>query len=53
MFRKLDDVVKFIKQNKIKMIDFKFADLSGKLYHITIPAKNFSVKTVKEGIGRF
>ena len=51
MFKKLDDVVKFIKKNQIRMVDFKFTDLSGKLYHITIPAKNFSIKTIKEGIG--
>lgn len=51
MFKKTEDVRSFIKKNDIRMVDLKFADLCGKLYHITIPAKNFSTKTVKEGIG--
>jgi len=51
MFKKLEDVIKFIKENDVKMIDIKFTDMFGKLYHITIPSKNFSLKTIKEGIG--
>lgn len=51
MFKKSEEVIKFIKDNKVEMIDLKFADMGGKLYHITIPSKSFSLKTVKEGIG--
>lgn len=51
MFKKPEEAIKFIRENGIKMIDLKFADMFGKLYHITIPSKNFSLKTIKEGIG--
>lgn len=51
MFKKLEDAVKFIKENDVRMIDIKFTDMFGKLYHITIPSRKFSLKTVKEGIG--
>ena len=51
MFKKIEDVKKFIKEKGIKMIDFKFVDMFGKLYHITIPSEEFSSKIVKEGIG--
>ncbi len=51
MFKKPDDVIKFIKEKGIRMVDFKFVDMLGKLYHITIPAQNFSLNMAKEGIG--
>jgi glutamine synthetase len=51
MFINIEEVQRFIKKNKIKMVDLKFSDMFGKLYHITVPSPRFSSKVVKEGIG--
>ncbi|MBQ7890139.1 MAG: type I glutamate--ammonia ligase [Erysipelotrichaceae bacterium] len=40
-----------IKEHNIKMIDFKIVDINGQFRHVTIPAQQFSEKTMKEGIG--
>ena len=45
------DVLKLIKDNDIKMIDFKMVDINGQYRHVTIPAENFSEDTLKSGIG--
>ena len=45
------DIIKMIEENDIKMVDFKMVDINGQFRHVTIPAKNFSEKTMKNGIG--
>ncbi|MBE5946238.1 MAG: type I glutamate--ammonia ligase [Lachnospiraceae bacterium] len=40
-----------IEDNDIKMIDFKIVDINGQYRHVTIPAKQFSAETLKDGIG--
>ena len=47
----LQDILNIIKENDIKMIDFKMVDINGQYRHVTIPANNFSEKTMKNGIG--
>ena len=47
----LQDILNIIKENDIKMIDFKMVDINGQYRHVTIPANNFSEKTIKNGIG--
>ncbi len=51
MKKTVKDILKLIKDNDIKMIDFKMVDINGQYRHVTIPAKNFSEKTLKNGIG--
>ncbi len=51
MAKTVKDILKMIKDNDIKMVDFKMLDISGQFRHVTIPAKNFSEKTMKNGIG--
>ena len=51
MAKSVNDVLKMIKEYDIKMVDFKMVDISGQFRHVTIPAKNFSEKTMKNGIG--
>ena len=47
----VSDILAIIKENDIKMVDFKMVDINGQYRHVTIPAKNFSEKTMKNGIG--
>ena len=51
MAKSTQDVLKIIKENGIKMVDFKMVDINGQYRHVTIPAENFSEDTMKSGIG--
>ncbi len=51
MAKTIQDVLAFIKENDIKMVDFKMVDINGQYRHVTIPAENFSEDTMKSGIG--
>ena len=51
MAKSVKDIIKFIEDNDIKMVDFKMVDINGQYRHVTIPAKNFSEETMKNGIG--
>ena len=51
MSENVKDILKLIKENDIKMIDFKMVDINGQFRHVTIPAENFSEDTLKSGIG--
>ena len=51
MAKTVKDILAIIKDNDIKMVDFKMVDINGQFRHVTIPAKNFSEKTMKNGIG--
>ena len=46
-----EDVISFIKDNDVKMVDFKMVDINGQFRHVTIPAQHFSEDTMKNGIG--
>ena len=51
MVKSIKDILNIIKENDIKMIDFKMVDINGQYRHVTIPAENFSEDTMKSGIG--
>ena len=51
MAKTISDVISFIKENAIEMVDFKMVDINGQYRHVTIPAENFSEDTMREGIG--
>ena len=51
MKKTVKDVMKMIKDLDIKMVDFKMVDINGQYRHVTIPANNFSEKTMENGIG--
>lgn len=40
-----------IEEQGIQMIDFKIVDINGQYRHVTIPAKQFTEDTLKNGIG--
>ena len=51
MAKSVADILAMIRENNIKMVDFKMVDVSGQYRHVTIPAKNFSEATMENGIG--
>ena len=51
MSSKIKEILTLIKENNIQMVDFKMVDINGQYRHVTIPAKNFSEETMKNGIG--
>ncbi len=51
MAKSVQDIIALIKENDIKMVDFKMVDINGQYRHVTIPAQNFSEDTMKSGIG--
>ncbi len=51
MAKSIQDIMNLIKENDIKMVDFKMVDINGQYRHVTIPAENFSEDTMKSGIG--
>ena len=51
MARTAKDIMKLIKENDIKMVDFKMVDINGQYRHVTIPAQHFNEDTLRDGIG--
>ncbi|MBR3866276.1 MAG: glutamine synthetase beta-grasp domain-containing protein, partial [Butyricicoccus sp.] len=51
MKKTVQDIMTMIRENDIKMVDFKMVDINGQFRHVTIPAGNFSEDTMKNGIG--
>ncbi len=51
MAKTVQEIMELIRANDIKMVDFKMVDIHGQYRHVTIPAKNFSEETMKNGIG--
>ncbi len=41
MKKTVSDILNIIKENDIKMVDFKMVDINGQYRHVTIPANNF------------
>ncbi len=51
MAKSVQDILTLIREQDIKMVDFKMVDINGQYRHVTIPAENFSEETMKSGIG--
>lgn len=51
MARTAEDIMKLIREQDIKMVDFKIVDINGQFRHVTIPASQFTPDTMKNGIG--
>ncbi len=45
------DIMDFIRDNGIEMVDFKMVDIHGQYRHVTIPAEHFNEDTLRDGIG--
>ena len=48
---KIKEIIKQIKEQDIKMVDFKMVDINGQFRHVTIPAESFSEEIMINGIG--
>jgi glutamine synthetase len=46
-----DDVLKAIKDDKIEMVDLRFADLPGLWQHFSVPPRAFNLDSFAEGVG--
>ncbi|MBO5316571.1 MAG: type I glutamate--ammonia ligase [Clostridia bacterium] len=51
MAKSVQDILALIKDEGIKMVDFKMVDINGQYRHVTIPADNFSEEVMTSGIG--
>ncbi len=51
MINNAQELFTLIKEQDIKMVDFKIVDINGQFRHVTIPAAQFTETTLKEGIG--
>ena len=51
MGKTLEDVLEMIKDNGIRIVDFKLTDIDGRWRHLSIPAERLSEKTMEAGIG--
>lgn len=51
MKAKIEKIKKLIKDNDIKMVDFKMVDINGQYRHVTIPANHFNEDVFINGIG--
>ncbi|MBQ7623876.1 MAG: type I glutamate--ammonia ligase [Clostridia bacterium] len=51
MAKTAQDIIRFIEEENVQMVDFKIVDINGQFRHVTIPAKNFTEETMENGIG--
>ena len=41
MAKTVADVMKMVKENEVKFVDFRFTDTRGKEQHVTVPVSHF------------
>ena len=41
MAKTVADVIKMVKDNEVKFVDFRFTDTRGKEQHVTVPVSHF------------
>ena len=51
MAKTVQDVMEMIRQQDIKLVDFKMVDINGQFRHVTILAENFNEDLMKYGVG--
>ena len=51
MAKTTQDIIDFIEEEDIQMVDFKIVDINGQFRHVTIPASQFTEETMRDGIG--
>ncbi|ADD44537.1 type I glutamate--ammonia ligase [Stackebrandtia nassauensis] len=50
VFTSPDQLLAYIKDNKVKFIDVRFCDLPGVMQHFNVPAESFTEETFAEGL---
>ena len=51
MFTNFDEAKTFVVDNDVKMVDFKYTDLWGRWHHVTLPASQFTLRRIEDGVG--
>ncbi len=51
MKKTVQDILAMIAEHGVQMVDFKMVDIAGQYRHVTIPARDFSEETMKNGVG--
>ncbi len=51
MFANSDELLKYIKDEHVEMIDVRFCDLPGIMQHFTVPVSSFDESVFKDGLG--
>ena len=51
MSKTVEQIMNLIKENDIKMVDFKMVDINGQYRHVTIPAQNLNPEIMRDGVG--
>ena len=49
MAKTVADVMKMVKENEVKFVDFRFTDTRGKWQHITVPVSQFDESKFEDG----
>lgn len=49
MARTAAEVLKLVKDNEVKFVDFRFADTRGKEQHVTVPVSHFDMEKFESG----
>ncbi|SDN58901.1 type I glutamate--ammonia ligase [Allokutzneria albata] len=50
MFTNPDEVLRFISEEDVKLVDVRFSDLPGIMQHFTVPAEAFDADAIAEGL---
>lgn len=50
MFSNIEEAIKYVTNNGIRMVDLKFSDLSGRWRHVTLPASQFDHSVMQLGV---
>jgi len=51
MFNNSDELLKYIKDEGVEMVDVRFCDLPGVMQHFTVPASSFDQAVFDDGLG--
>ena len=51
MFNNSEELLKYIKDEGVEMIDVRFCDLPGVMQHFTVPASSFDQSVFDDGLG--
>ena len=50
MFNNSDELLKFIKDEGVEMVDVRFCDLPGVMQHFTVPVSSFDQSVFEDGL---
>ena len=51
MFTSADEVLSYIQEEGVEMVDVRFCDLPGVMQHFTVPAGSFDADVFADGLG--